>query len=235
MPRLILLAAAALVIYILYQRVQSKPKNQRRGEYIKLGLGIAVVAVVGLTLAGKMHWVGAAATGLLVALRQMLPTLLRFFPMLSSLRGQSSSVGGQQSRVETDILRMELDHDSGRLDGEVLAGEFSGSRLHDLDRPQLDSLLAYCQSRDPESGQLLLSYLQNRFGEESHYASGGARPGATDMNRKEALEILGLKDDAKQEAIVAAHRSLMQKLHPDRGGNDYLAAKINQAKDVLLG
>jgi curved DNA-binding protein CbpA len=55
------------------------------------------------------------------------------------------------------------------------------------------------------------------------------------MSRKEALAVLGLEEDASDEDIVAAHRKLMQKLHPDRGGNDYLAAKVNQAKDLLLG
>jgi len=55
------------------------------------------------------------------------------------------------------------------------------------------------------------------------------------MSRKEALAVLGLDDAAEKDDIIAAHRTLMQKLHPDRGGNDYLAAKINQAKDLLVG
>ncbi len=233
MPRLILLLAAAIVIYILYQRVQAKPPGQRRAAYIQLGLGAAAVVVLGLTLAGKMHWIGAALTGLLVAARQLLPTLIRFLPALGSLKGAAKS-GSGQSRVETGILRMELDHGSGKLEGEVLSGPLAGSALSSLSREQLDDLLAYCRQQDAESEQLLHSYLQQRFGGDEQFAGASNPPPSGDMSRGEALNILGLDESADAEAITLAHRRLMQKLHPDRGGNDYLAAKINQAKDVLL-
>lgn len=239
MPRLLLLLAIALVVYILYRRAQSMPPHKRRGELIKLGLGIAVAAVLYLTLTGRMHWVGAALTGLLVALRQLLPILIRLFPMLSSLRqqqGAGGTAGGRQSTVDTSTLRMHLDHDTGQLSGEVLQGPWRDWRLDEMDRDQLEDLWQDCSSRDQDALQLLESYLQQRFpgeefGQTRHTADNSSRGGLT---RAEALAVLGLGEEASREDIIAAHRRLMQKLHPDRGGNDYLAAKINQAKDFLL-
>jgi hypothetical protein len=232
MPRLILLLAIAGVVYILLRRVASLPPHRRRTEYFKLGVGVAVVAVVLLTLAGKMHWIGAAITGLLVAARQSLPILVRIFPMLSSLKSQSAGAK-QQSTVSTLILRMHLDHESGALTGEVLEGPFKDWLLDEMSREQLDSLRQYCESNDAESLQLLDGYLEQRFQDAAQDDSPQAPPDAGGMSRKEALEILGLGEDADRDAIVDAHRKLMQKLHPDRGGSDYLAAKINQAKDLL--
>jgi DnaJ family protein C protein 19 len=55
------------------------------------------------------------------------------------------------------------------------------------------------------------------------------------MSRDEALKVLGLGTDAGEDDIRAAHRRLMLQNHPDKGGSDYLASKVNEAKDVLLG
>ena len=237
MPRLILLLAVIGALYILYRRVQAAPPHRRRAEYIKLGLGIAVAVVVVLTATGRMHWIGAALAGLLVAARQLLPTLIRMFPMLASMRAQSATSQGQTSTVETELLRMQLAHDSGDLQGEVLKGTYEGWHLADMNRQQLEELMAYCRQRDADSAQLLDSYLQQRFPGEAPF--GEQAPGNSgesgSMSRSEALAILGLAEGASSEEIISAHRQLMQKLHPDRGGNDYLAAKINQAKDFLLG
>ncbi len=241
MPRLILLLAVIAVLYILFQRARNVPPHRRRAEYIKLGLIVAVVVVVGLTLTGRMHWIGAALTGLLVAGRQLLPTLIRLFPMLASLRAQGKSQsGGQQSTVESACLRMHLDHANGRLSGEVLKGDYAGWYLEEMDRTQLDELMSYCRAQDADSAQLLQGYMEQRFPGGEHDAGGGGngdRQGAAnegEMSRREALSILGLQEDATEDDIVGAHRNLMQKLHPDRGGSDYLAAKINAAKDFLL-
>ena len=238
MARVLLLLALAIVLYLMFRRTQSVPPHRRRAEYIKFGLAIAVGIVVVLTITGRLSWLGAVAAGLFVVLRQLLPILIRLFPMLAARRrAQGSSAGkAQTSTVETVLLRMQLDHDTGDLHGEVLKGRFAGWRLADLDRQQLEELLAYCRNEDQESVRLLDSYLQQRFPGEAPFAQAESNTGRNaGMNRAEALAILGLAEGASSEDIVAAHRALIHKLHPDRGGNDYLAAKINQAKDVLLG
>lgn len=231
-----LLLAVCVALYILYRRVKRVPPHRRRAEYIKLGLAVALAIAVVLTLTGRMHWLGIAATGLLVAARQLLPTLVRLFPLLAARRAQGAASQARTSTVETAVLRMQLAHDTGDLQGEVLKGSFAGWQLAQMDRQQLQELLDYCRSEDMDSARLLDSYLQQRFAGEAPFGQGRAGTGGgQDMNRKEALAVLGLAEGASPEEIVAAHRKLIQKLHPDRGGNDYLAAKINQAKDFLLG
>lgn len=240
MPRLILLLAIAVIGYIVYQRLNALPPAQRNKAYVKVGLGVLVAVVLLLTVTGRMHWLGAAVTGLIVGASRLMPLLLRLFPMWQWLQRNyggagSTGGGGQQSKVETSLLRMVLDHATGDMKGEVLSGDFAGRQLDELERSQLEELLAWCRSRDGDSARLLESYLTTRFGAESDYQK--TPPGGSDnsMNRTEALAILGLDESASEADIVSAHRKLMQKLHPDRGGNDYLAAKLNQAKDELLG
>ena len=237
MPRLILLLAIAVTLVVLIRRAQRQPPHKRRAAYLQIILGAAVVGVVILTLMGKMHWLGAAITGLLVVARQMLPLLIRLLPMLGGLRGQASNTGSKQSEVSARILTMTLDHDSGDLSGVVLEGPFKDWLLEELDRQQLDELLAYCQREDADSAQLLVSYLEQRFpdDETAHERAESDHPhNATGLSRAEALSLLGLEEGATDDEIISAHRTLIQKVHPDRGGSDYLAAKINEAKDFLL-
>ena len=235
-PRLILLLALVFAIYYLRQKILKAPAGQRKGLIWKYGLiGLAVV-LIGLAAAGKVHWVSAMVAATLPFIRQAIPMLIRYFPMLQhyykTQQGQQGPAMGNQSNMETSILKMQMDHDSGQLSGEVLDGPFNGRQLDSMSQQELLALLDYCQQRDIDSCKLLVSYLNHRFGDS--WQDGMQTAVNSDMDEKEALKLLGLDTGANEEDIIQAHRKLMQKVHPDRGGTDYLAAKINHAKDLLL-
>ena len=131
---------------------------------------------------------------------------------------------------------MELDHDSGAMRGRILTGPHEGRTLDALD---LTTLLGFLPEIDGESRALLAAYLDRREpGWRDHAErdtdAGSAATGGGKMTEEEAYQILGLQPGASAEEIGRAHRSLMKKLHPDQGGSTYLAARVNQAKDVLL-
>jgi DnaJ domain len=156
------------------------------------------------------------------------------WPAAFGSRTQRSA--GQASRVRTAFLEMELDHDTGRMNGHVLAGKFQGASLDAMDRVALIKLLSEI---DDDSRDLLAVYLDRREPGWREHAQGdagaGARPADSGkMTEREAYQILGLQPGASPEEISRAHRSLIKKLHPDQGGTTYLAARINEAKDVLL-
>jgi hypothetical protein len=161
--------------------------------------------------------------------------------------GAGSRSGGQGSRLATDHLDMELDHDTGAIRGHVLKGRFAGREIETLSPAELTELWQDYSFADPTSAQLLEAYLDRRHPTwrddlERQAGGGDEKPGERHMGprgggmtRDEALEILGLEEGAGEAAVRAAHRELMKKVHPDRGGSNYLASKINEAKAVLIG
>ncbi len=122
------------------------------------------------------------------------------------------------------------------MTGTVLAGVYAGRALETLTRPELVNLRAEFARDDPDSVNLLEAYLDRRFAgwREADQGQGQARGSAGAMSRREACEILGLSEGASAAEIISAHRTLMKKLHPDHGGSTALAARVNQAKDVLM-
>lgn len=159
---------------------------------------------------------------------------------LPSFGSRTTPSPGSVSRVRSPMIEMELDHDTGEMNGTVLAGAFAGRALNDLDQNALRQLCAECRHSDPDGLKLLEAYLDRRFAgwREHAQADGDAgahrRAQAGAMTEEEAYQILGLQPGAGPDEIRRAHRTLMMKLHPDQGGTTYLAARINEAKDVLL-
>ncbi|MFG1464822.1 molecular chaperone DnaJ [Xanthobacter sp. DSM 24535] len=145
------------------------------------------------------------------------------------------------SRVSSPVFEMELNHTSGTLTGKIIAGPRTGTSLDDLTVPDL---LALRGGLDPQSLALIEAYLDRRApawreDPQSNTGHGGGRSAHSAarnsaMTEEEAHQILGLEPGAGESAVRAAHRSLMKKLHPDHGGSSYLAARVNQAKDVIL-
>jgi DnaJ-domain-containing protein 1 len=163
--------------------------------------------------------------------------LLGWLPFgASSFSARTEKKGGQSSQVRSAYLEMELDHDTGAMRGRIVAGRHQGVALERLDVKTLAGLMG---EFDEESRALLVAYLDRRDPGWSEYAQGDAASGRSagstgKMTEQEAYQILGLERGASADAIARAHRTLMKKLHPDQGGSTYLAARINEAKEILL-
>jgi len=149
--------------------------------------------------------------------------------------------GGRFSRIRSAMIEMEIDHTTGAVEGTILVGPFAGRRLSSLDPQGLRRLYDECSAHDPQGVPLLEAYLDRRFtgwrenahGDRDTRTRTHAHSGV--MTKEEAYQILGLQPGASLDEIRKAHRTLMKKLHPDQGGTAYLAARVNEAREVLLG
>ncbi len=249
MIRIVFIFAVVIAALWLLRRFLKTPPSQisgwLKGVLIYIGVGLLVL----LAVTGRLNWVVPLIGALVAVFARSLPHLLRFAPLLHRLWMQlktrdssSAHESSDQSTVEARFIRMQLDHHTGELDGQVLEGRFAGKHLHEIPLDQLAEFYKECMAHDRESAQLVEAYLDRVHGAEWKETfrdddgwSQTAPPESGPMNKDEAIRILGLRSDASDDAVKQAHRRLIQKLHPDRGGSDYLAAKINQAKDVLLG
>jgi len=169
----------------------------------------------------------------------LIPAAIAWYIRGRASRGVRTAEPGRRSHVRTAALEMELDHDTGGLEGLVLAGRYEGKELSALGLQDLLALRDELVS-DSESLQLLETYLDGRFPvwrdhleAEPHGGQRGA-PASGAMTKEEAYKVLGLEPGASAADVRKAHRRLMQRLHPDIGGSSFLAARINEAKDVLL-
>lgn len=197
-----------------------------------LTLFLAVTGRIGLAIP-----IGAVAFALLRGNTAFLGRLAQAIP------GFGSPSEGQVSNIETPWLTLWLEHDSGHMGGRVRQGRFAGADLAHLSFDDLMALRAELDA-DGDSRRLLDSFIAREYPdatqdgaadeEQPRQEAPGGRAGAGAMTMDEAYEVLGLTPGAAIEDIKAAHRDLMRKVHPDTGGSSYLAAKINQAKDLLL-
>jgi hypothetical protein len=251
----VILGIALLVGFMLLARGFVTADAHTLARTLKIsGLVLGGAFVVYLAATRQIEWLFSAAA---VAL----PFFVRWRRMRQPPQGWGWPGGGagtarrsagQTSTVETRFIRMSHDHDSGIIDGTVVEGGFAGRKLSELALSDLLTLLRECRLADEQSASVLEAYL-DRIHKDWREAGGaaGADSGAADGKRsrtwgrgpagssaltpEEAYKVLGLQPGATRDEIKEAHRRLMRANHPDMGGSDYLASRINEAKDLLLG
>lgn len=226
--RALLLAAGAIALgwVLLGAFLRTPPADLARRLKMASGIGLLLVGAFLLYARQFALALPPIVAGLMMLRRQALVG--------------SAGGGGQTSRVRSAALDMMLDHDSGEMDGEILAGRQVGRKLSELSLAELVAVAEEFRG-DAESLRLLEGYLDRAHaGWREHVeadAAGRQRPPPRTggMSTQEAYEILGLDPGAGEADVREAHRRLMKQVHPDRGGSAALAAKLNEAKDRILG
>jgi len=236
----LILAIAVIVGFYLVARwwVQADPRQLLRAlRWTGAVIGLVLLAFI--VLSGRWNWLPAL-------LFFGIPWLSRFRTINTMRKNARGPRSGQSSQITTRFVRMELDHDSGEMTGEVTDGRFSGRGLDQMNLGELIELWRECAAEDEQSRLVLENYLDRGHPEWRSVAGAGPRdeaPGGrsdspwktTGMSAGEACEILGVAKGATSEDIESAYRRVMKSAHPDHGGSDWMAAKVNQAKDILLG
>jgi len=255
--KLIYLVAGLIIFLLAYRWFINQPSKDISRKLKRIGLYGIAAGLIFMALTGRLPLLFAVFAGLIPFAQRAFALFRNYhlfknlgnqFPNLKGMGGlggfgglnqQSNHSPGQNSRIETQFLRMSLDHETGTLSGIVLDGQFKGRRLDELNLNTLLEALTEFHAEDEESATLLETYMDRRFDQDwrTHVHAQGTAHGAeknSEMSHQEAYQILGIQPNASTDEIRDAHRRLMQKMHPDRGGSTYLASKINKAKDTLL-
>lgn len=230
-------AVAAILLRSLWVRAGLTTKQTA----LSISAALLVTGVIALAATGRLNWIVAVLTALVPFGRRLVGLLMAgsmfkaIFPRAAARMRQgrpNSTSDSQHTTTESPYFRMTLHHETGHMDGEVKLGPRKGRFLSELRLSELVGLLGEIQ--DYDSQRLLETYLDHHHPEWRHTRETTGTPASSGMTRSEAFEALGLADGASNDEIIAAHRRLIQRLHPDRGGSTYLAALLNRAKDILL-
>lgn len=232
------------IVFLGVRWFRLQPAHKKTETMIKTILVSILLVVVWLSLTGRIHLLSLGLALFLPFIQRNLPSLLRWLPWAvnqfkNKASGQSPSTA-HVSKVKTSMLEMTLNHDTGHIDGLVLAGHLAGRKLSEFSEAEFLSLLKECRASDTDSVRLLETYLDKRFGDSwraddvSADDSASSSSSSSQMSLQEAFDILGVSTNATRDEIIQAHRRMIQKMHPDRGGSAWIAARINDAKKLLL-
>lgn len=229
----LLLSAAAVTAFVLWLSPEARTAVRVRLPRLITYGGLGLVAL--LIVTGRLHWVLGFILGAALLGRRLLGKLNDL-----AGGGRNRWMNGY-SQVQATNLAVTIDLRSGRIDGTVLGGRLQGRRLSRLALTELLALRDGWLTFDRAAAALLTAYLDQAHagwrargvGQDDENADHSFGSGRV-SSEAQACAILGLAEGADRKQIVAAHRRLMQRLHPDRGGSGYLAACINEAKAHLL-
>lgn len=228
------IALAVIVFFLLsyFLTVYKKtPKGQQKQLLKNYGSLIAIALLVIFIATGKLNWlIGVVGSAGLLIWRNLF-LLKKFAPFFFQLANKHT---GFSPVIRTKFLKVQFSKNS--LQGDVIEGPLKGRQLAELSSEDIETLSLYYKENDKESLLLLHAYIQqqNINPNSNQQNNNYHEPSSQELSQKEALEILGLDDSAGREEILKAHKKLLQRLHPDRGGSNYLAAKVNRAKDILI-
>jgi hypothetical protein len=232
----------ALVLCVYGLRALGRASPAQVAEGMRSGGGFLALAAAVLVLLRGRFLVALGLGGLSFYLFSGERFSLEKLGAMLAARMAERRKASKRSRAQTATLAMTLDHVTGDVDGDVLAGPFAGRKLSQMSRQECDTLYRDCQLSDADAARMLETYFDRRFagwratGEADADSGSSARRrrAGGEMSEQEAYQTLGLREGASAEEIIRAHRSLMKERHPDHGGTTDDAARINQAKDRLL-
>jgi len=229
---LAVLVGLALVAAAIYWFLRANPT--RLAKRTRLGMIVVVAFGVLLLLLLTLQFLPTLIPELFGLAGVVITALVARGARQRSAGGFSTPGGSQRTAVRTAWFDAWIDHGSGDMGASVLQGRFVGRTLDGLAEVELQDLHGECAC-DGDSLKILETYLDRRLGEGWRRAGEPPARPRTDITRSQALAVLGLSEGASEAEIKAAHRRLIVRVHPDAGGSADLAARINRAKDVLLG
>lgn len=217
---------------LIWRRWKKLPTDRARKKFVfqAVVIGLLIIILL-LAISGRIHPFGALFALLIPVLKVGQNLLIRWLPTLARIYGANYA---KPRTLKTSILEVSINFADGQISGSVLDGPHAGEKLHSLNQAQLNEVLAYCKKNDAKSAYLMHMYLAKRFQENAQSESSSRRASNSDMSLDEAAEILGISAAADKEEINQAHRRLIGRVHPDKGGNDYLASLLNRARDLMI-
>ncbi|WNO07714.1 molecular chaperone DnaJ [Teredinibacter sp. KSP-S5-2] len=227
--RIILAGLILTTLFYGYAQLKKLPPKKRKALLFKYVFWAILILLIAAVLTGRLHWLGAAVAALFGIAKFGLSNLGRLLPMLGFLR-RTGTFGNP--KFSTPHLEAQINIETGEISGSILSGPHSGKCFSELTPDQLNELVEFYRDKDLRS-HYLIRVLQQRAGStQQHSREDYSNVRAPSI--QEAEQVLGLNKGYSRQDVIHSHRKLIQKLHPDRGGNDYLASRVNQAKDVLL-